>query len=144
MAANIRKTRFIDPAVQGALRRRILLHWLAFVGISLAMTLCMYWLSEPFDSFGELLSGAFWKSTPIYLTLLCLLPAFVLDTIKLSARFAGPMHRLQRAMHDAAHGKTPQRVVFRGDDYWQQLAIDFNAVLDKLSVNSAAGEAGGE
>jgi len=60
------------------------------------------------------------------------LPLAVFDMVRLSHRFAGPMVRYRRAMHDLGRGEHVEPLRFRDGDYWQDLATDFNAVLARL------------
>ena len=63
-----------------------------------------------------------------------LLPVFVVDTIKLSHRFAGPIFSLRRAIREVAQGKTPRKLKFRRRDFWHDLAEDYNAMLTRLGA----------
>ena len=62
-----------------------------------------------------------------------LLPVFVMDTIKLSHRFAGPIFSLRREMREVADGKPPQKLQFRQGDFWHDLADDYNAMIARLA-----------
>jgi hypothetical protein len=62
-----------------------------------------------------------------------LLPMFVLDTIKLSHRFAGPIYRLRRTIQSVAAGEAPRHLKFRDFDFWQGLAEDYNKLIDRLT-----------
>ena len=59
---------------------------------------------------------------------LLLLPGVIFDLVRLSNRFAGPMFRLRRSMHDLAQGKPVDAVHFRHGDFWQEFADDFNTI----------------
>ena len=50
---------------------------------------------------------------PVPLVMVFLLPVFVVDTIKLSHRFAGPIFSLRRAMREIVQGKPPRKLKFR-------------------------------
>jgi len=64
-----------------------------------------------------------------------LLPVFVLDAIKLSHRFAGPIYRLRYTIRKIAHGDPAPRLKFRDFDFWQGLAEDFNRMVDRLTAH---------
>jgi len=66
--------------------------------------------------------------------MLFLLPVFVMDTVKLSHRFAGPIFSLRRAIREVAAGETPRRLKFRHKDFWKDLADDYNAMLARLGA----------
>jgi nitrogen fixation/metabolism regulation signal transduction histidine kinase len=63
-----------------------------------------------------------------------LLPVFVVDTIKISHRFAGPVYSLRRALREIAEGKPPRKLKFRRHDFWHELADDYNAMLLRLNL----------
>jgi nitrogen fixation/metabolism regulation signal transduction histidine kinase len=66
--------------------------------------------------------------------MLFLLPVFVIDAVKLSHRFAGPIFSLKRTIRGVAAGETPRKVKFREGDFWKELADDYNAMLTKLGA----------
>ncbi len=131
---NNRKRKFVDPEVQGALTRRLLLHWFAFAGVAALITLGMQWMSDPFVPFREVLVGAWWTYSPVFLVLGCMLPLFVVDSIKLSNRFAGPLVRFRKAISDLADGQTPESIEFRNSDFWREMAGDLNRVAARLEA----------
>jgi nitrogen fixation/metabolism regulation signal transduction histidine kinase len=59
---------------------------------------------------------------------------FVIDSIKLSHRFAGPIFSLRRAIREIAAGNPPRKLKFRRRDFWQDLAQDYNAMLAQLGA----------
>ena len=65
------------------------------------------------------------------IVMLCLLPAFMLDTIRFSNRFVGPIARVRRHLRQLATGNT-EKCFFRGDDFWSELAEEYNAVAETV------------
>jgi len=128
-----RKKKFVDPKVQGALVRRLILHWFAFLATAGLVAFCLQVLSNPFRSSGEHLQQLWWTHGPFLLVMVFMLPVFVLDTIKLSHRFAGPIYRLRGTIRSLAEGNPPKRLKFRDFDFWQGLAEDFNRMVDQLT-----------
>lgn len=128
MAAK-RKRLFVDRSVQGSILLRIALHFALFLITS-----------EAFLYFVELIGSAPQDATqsmverlgPTALAVLILTPMFVRDLCKLTNRFAGPMVRLRRAIHDLAEGREVTPIHFREEDFWKELAVDFNQVLARL------------
>jgi hypothetical protein len=133
-----RKKKFVDPEVQGTLTRRVLLHWLAFAGVSAVLTFGMHWMSDPFAPLNEVVAGAWWTYSPVFLVLLCMLPLFIVDTIKLSSRFAGPLVRFRRAVSDLADGQPPESIEFRNSDFWREMATDLSRVAKRIGVAETA------
>jgi nitrogen fixation/metabolism regulation signal transduction histidine kinase len=132
---NPRRTKkFIDSRVQGALARRIILHWLVFLGVGVLVAFILQVLSNPFRPLASHAQDMWWTHGPFLLVLVFLLPVFVVDTIKLSHRFAGPIYALRKAIREVAQGDKPRRLKFRKRDFWRDLADDYNAMLEKLEV----------
>jgi len=128
-----RKKTFVDPRVQGSLVRRLIYHWVAFLAVSSAMAFFLQVLTNPFESMSTHFQNLWWTHGPFLLVMVFLLPVFVLDTIRLSHRFAGPIYRLRQTIRSIAQGKPTQRLKFRDFDFWQGLAGDFNQMVDRLS-----------
>jgi hypothetical protein len=129
-----RKKHFIDSRVQGALARRIILHWLVFVLVTSVVAFVVQVLSDPFRGLSSHLSDLWWSQGPFLLVMVFLLPVFVMDAVKLSHRFAGPIFNLRRAIRKVAEGETPRKLKFRQADFWHDLADDYNAMLTKLGA----------
>ena len=66
-----------------------------------------------------------------------MLPIFAWDTVTLSHRFTGPMYRFRKTLQElAARGEAPS-VKLRDGDFWQEVADDFNAALERLASEPA-------
>jgi hypothetical protein len=129
-----RTKKFIDSHVQGALARRIILHWLVFMLVASAAAFVLQVLSDPFRELSAHFKDLWWSQGPFLLVMLFLMPVFVMDAIKLSHRFAGPIFSLRREIRGIAAGEKPRKLKFRQLDFWQDLAEDYNAMLSKLGA----------
>jgi nitrogen fixation/metabolism regulation signal transduction histidine kinase len=129
-----RTKRFIDSRVQGALSRRIIFHWLVFMLVTSSVAFVLQVLSDPFRGLTSHLQDLWWAQGPFLLVMVFLMPVFVVDAIKLSHRFAGPVFSLRRAIRGVAEGETPRKLKFRKQDFWHELAEDYNAMLSKLGA----------
>jgi nitrogen fixation/metabolism regulation signal transduction histidine kinase len=129
-----RKKHFIDSNVQGALTRRIIFHWLVFMLVTSVVAFFLQVLSNPFQPLATHLQNLWWSQGPFLLVMVFLLPVFVLDTIKLSHRFAGPIFSLRRTIRDVAQGKPARKLKFRSRDFWQDLADDYNTMLSRFGA----------
>lgn len=134
MAKPRRTKKFIDAMVQGSLARRIILHWLLFLMIASLASFILQVLSNPFRPLTEHAQNVWWTHGPFLLVMVFLLPVFVVDTIKISHRFAGPVYSLRRAIREIAQGKPPRKLKFRRYDFWHGLADDYNAMLLRLKL----------
>jgi nitrogen fixation/metabolism regulation signal transduction histidine kinase len=133
MSHPTRKKTFVDPKVQGALVRRLVFHWLAFVAVAALVAFALQVLANPFQSIQEHAQQVWWTHGPFLLVLFFMLPVFIVDTIKLSHRFAGPIYRLRQTIRSLANGGKFMPMKFRDFDFWQGLAEDFNLMVEKLS-----------
>src|SRR5688572_2852891 len=119
---------FIDREVQGALMLRVASYWMfALLSITL-MLLCWNVMTGPSRRFVEILLEMFNRYAPALAASMILLPLVMIDVARMSTRFVGPVIRLRGALGDlAANGRTTP-ITFRDDDFWQDLAEDFNRV----------------
>ncbi|MCC7087328.1 MAG: hypothetical protein IT427_20190 [Pirellulales bacterium] len=129
-----RKKLFIDPKVQGALMIRAVGYWLfCLLTMSLALVLWRLWTGPArlfFLQFDELWQ---WYG-PAAIASLLVLPLVVIDVVRLSNRFAGPLYRLRREMRKLAEGEPVRTLKFRDGDFWAEFADEFNAVAQRLDL----------
>ncbi|HEX5472419.1 MAG TPA: methyl-accepting chemotaxis protein [Lacipirellulaceae bacterium] len=134
MAIPRRKKHFIDSKVQGALARRIIFHWLMFLSVTALIAFILQVLTNPFQPLTAHLRDLWIVQGPLLIVAIFLLPVFVMDTIKLSNRFAGPIFSLRRAIREVAQGEKPRKLKFRRRDFWHDLADDYNTMLSRLGA----------
>lgn len=128
-----RNSHLSDWAVQGTVLLHIAMHWLMFLVTVGAFLLFLELVSgEPRDAWQNMLR----RHGPSMLVVLVLAPIFIRELCKLTNRFAGPMVRLRRAMHDLAEGREVAPVQFRPGDFWAELATDFNRVAQRVQGSS--------
>ena len=132
MTETQRKKLIVDKPVQGALIRRLVIHWLSFGILCFVLAAILNWLSDPRQHVSQLATQVWNYYGPFFLLLLVLIPLFIMDTVKLSHRFAGPIMRFRRAIQDLASGGSPERITFREKDFWHDVADGFNLVIDKI------------
>jgi hypothetical protein len=134
---NLRKRSFVDAAVQGRLVLRILLYWAVFMfGIAVVVIIWRL-LTYPSRGFNTNCDGMWFPYGPAVLAALLLLPAAILDIVRFSHRFVGPILRLRRCMRQLARGEHVEPIRFRRGDFWQDLADEFNAVAARLQDSAA-------
>ncbi len=132
---NRRKRHFIDSAVQGALARRIMLHWIIFSVLVLTiMPFCQIISDLKLDvPFSQQFQVKWMEMAPMFVIMLATLPIFVYDTIRFSHRFAGPIFRFHGVVKRLAAGKQVEPVELRPGDAWKEFADDFNAMVQRLT-----------
>ena len=127
-----RKQLFVDPKVQGTLIFRVIAYWvLCVVAISL-MLLCWRIITGPARMPFTHLDDMWFHFGPALIASFFLLPLVIYDIVRTSNRFAGPLFRLRRTMRQLANGEHVKPIRFRGSDFWQDLAEDFNAVARRV------------
>jgi hypothetical protein len=129
-----RRTVFlVDREVQGALMLRTALYWMfCLLSISL-MLICWNAYHGPSRRFIDLASDLYFRYGPALAASLILLPIVMLDVMRLSNRFVGPVVRLRNGLREVAEGRPAQPLNFRDDDFWRELATDFNRAAARVA-----------
>lgn len=128
-----RKINFVDSSVQGALVKRIMIHWLSFFAVTaLSFVMLQSLLGNPDVPLTQRISQKVAEFSLLGILMLAILPAFCLDTIRFSNRFVGPILRLRRALNEVNQTGDCDPIKFRDDDFWKEMAHEFNGVVDQL------------
>lgn len=136
-----RRTRLVDPEVQIGILRKIAIHWsVFFVCNAIALMIWIRLFEQPDADWGEAFGNTMRRFMPFFIITMALIPAFVLDTLKLTNRFAGPIHRLRGALADASQGRAISPLKFRENDFWQEIAENFNKAFSLRDRNELAVE----
>jgi hypothetical protein len=140
---SLRKHLFIDPKVQGALVARVVLYWVLCLVTIMLMLLCWRIMTGPARIFYTHFDDMWFFYGPALIASFLLLPLVIIDVIRLSNRFAGPMLRLRRCMRELARGEHVAPLEFRDQDFWHEFAEEFNAVLQRVQGESSAPQQSG-
>ena len=127
----VRVRLLVDPAVQQALLVRFGVYAAAAMTYFAVIHLFSHSMLDHQAGISELLVNLLDQVSYWAPGLLLLVPLAVQDLLRLTNRFAGPKARLARQLRELAAGDTPP-LEFRRDDYWQDLADDFNRVREEL------------
>lgn len=125
-----RKRYLVDPQIQKSLLLRAVCYWCGCV-LAIGMLLMVYnALTGPPRPFLEFFNDDWlWEQHGIILVGAALtLPLLLIDVLRTSNRIVGPIHRMRRSMRALAAGEYVQPIEFRGADYWQGVADEFNEV----------------
>lgn len=125
----------VDRPVQGTLLLRTVAYWLYCLLAVAMMASCWIIVRDRPATSGELLTQIWLHSGPALFGSFLVLPIVVLDCLRLSNRFAGPIFRLQRAMTQLADGQPVRKVHFRDGDYLHDLADVFNRLVDRVDAH---------
>ena len=129
---HLRKHVFVDPKVQGALVARVVLYWVVCLITVTLMLLCWRIVTGPARMFYTHFSDMWFFYGPALVASCLLLPLVIIDVVRLSNRFAGPMLRLRRSMRELARGEHVEPIEFRDADFWHEFAELFNAVAARV------------
>ncbi len=131
-----RRKSLVDPEVQGGVLRKIATHWvLFFICNTIALMIWIRLFEQPDADWGQTLGDTLRRFLPFFIITMALIPAFVWDTLKLTNRFAGPILRLRAALSDASDGRAVAPLHFRTNDFWQEIATNFNAVMERCDTS---------
>lgn len=127
----------IDKEVQYGVIRKIAAHWIVFMicnSFALLMWVCLF--EQPDASWKDTAGECFRRFMPFFIISAALIPAFVLDTLKLTNRFAGPISRLRAEIANAAAGRPVEKLNFRTNDYWREIASSFNTMIERVELGA--------
>ncbi|WP_182870406.1 hypothetical protein [Stieleria mannarensis] len=138
-----RSRTLVDTEVQGSLVRRVALHWIVFfVCNTIALTCWIRLFEQPDADWGQTFADTLRRFLPFFVITVALIPAFVWDTLKLSHRFAGPILRLRNTLKDIKAGRAVAPLKFRDNDFWQEMASNFNDVMQLRQADESLATTG--
>ncbi|MEM9185963.1 MAG: hypothetical protein AAGB00_05640 [Planctomycetota bacterium] len=144
MKRTFRTRLIVDGKVQGALLCRVLLYWCVCVAVVVMLAgFQAAWASRD-AGWPLVLNRAMFAFGPSLIAALVLLPLLLFDATRFSLGFAGPMRRLRNEARRLADGEDVAPVTFRGGDYWNDLAGEFNRISDELRRLRAQQAAGAD
>jgi hypothetical protein len=129
-----RKQYFIDPKVQGALMLRVAGYWF-FCLLTMTIALLLWRLvTGPARMFYLQFDDMWYWYGPAAISSLLILPLILIDCVRMTNRFAGPLYRLRRELRKLASGETVPPIAFRAGDFWHDFAEEFNAVSRRMEM----------
>lgn len=132
----LRKHLFVDPKVQGALMARVVLYWFVCLLSITLMLLCWRIITGPPRMFATHMEEMWGSYGPAVIASFILLPLVIVDVLRFSNRFVGPLLRLRRSMRQLGRGEEVEPIEFRADDFWPEFADEFNAIRLRVQLLS--------
>ncbi len=132
--SDLRQRKFVDKQLQGALLLRVVLY--AFCCLTVVAVMILTWriaVSGPARVFYKHFDDLWFQYGPVVIALLLLLPLIMIDVVRFSHRFVGPMIRMRRAMRALAEGRHVEPIKFRKNDFWHETADHFNLLLQRVT-----------
>ncbi len=135
----LRRHVFIDRPIQGTLIKRVAMYWLCGAIMQVLLLAYLSIIAGAGTSNIHEKSSEFWTTLGVAaLSSAVVLPLLMLDIVRLSHRWVGPIYRLRTAMQELASGESTQEISFRDGDFWQELAGHFNAIVRRMHALAAA------
>lgn len=136
---HLRRRIFIDRPIQIAVLLRTFMYWTVCLMAQLLMVFFVAAVTSTQDDFVAHGPQLWWHLQLTAAASLVLLPIILLDVLKLSHRWAGPILRLRNSLKSLGRGEAVSAVKFREKDFWQDLAADLNVVAAELDRRRANG-----
>ncbi|TWT66989.1 hypothetical protein Pla123a_44180 [Posidoniimonas polymericola] len=127
-----RRRLLVDSKLQGALLCRVTGYWCLSLLVLVALVAVQVTLFSKEVDWSVTVNRTLQAFGPSLLATLLLLPLLLLDALRFSLRFAGPMQRLRGEVHKLANGEWDGPIKFRGRDYWHDLGVEINRVAEEL------------
>jgi hypothetical protein len=134
----LRQHVFVDPKLQGELIGRIILYWLVCLFSMALLLLAWRIITSPGGSILTHANEMWPYCWPALATSFVLLPLAIIDIMRFSNRFAGPLLRLRRSMRALARGEHIDPIEFRSGDFWHEVADEFNAIRLRVQLSTPA------
>lgn len=125
---------FVDPEVQGALVTRCLVYWCVALFVVFAALLSPDFIFATLGLVSPTGPSIWVRYTPGLILAGAMTPLMVLDLLRCTNKFAGPMVRTRRFLRQLAKGEEVDPIKFRRGDYWRGYADDLNALLRRIQV----------
>ena len=141
MPTEKRKIQYVGERIQRVLAARAALHWVFCLAVVFASVFVSRFLSEP--KLGMLQN---WKSTwttmgPPLLLAACFLPWVIIDNMRLSNRFSGPLSRIQSSLQRMRAGKRMLPIRIRKRDFFHDMVAEINSLAASIDRLETPGEA---
>lgn len=128
-----RARKYVDRNVQGGLLTRMAIHWGVFFFTSAFAYIVVQAIVSPNGtSFLQRVQNSITEFSLLGLLMLTLMPAFLIDVVRFSNRFAGPIVRLRRFLRELGQNGEVPPLKFRDDDFWMEIANEFNVCRERI------------
>ena len=141
MSLSRRNQLLTDEVVQGELLFRAIIYW--FFCLMVVAILVVGWsmVTGPPRPLSVIIQDSLVQTAPSFFGSIALLPIVLMDVLKVSSRFVGPIQRLRNVLRKAAAGEPTPPLVVRKDDF-AIMCTFFNGVakpIDSAFGNETCG-----
>lgn len=127
-----RKRILVDPELQTQLALRVIVYWGMCIATVVLILICWRVVSGPVRPFYRHLGELWFHIGPALAASFVVLPIVVIDVIRVSNKFVGPLLRLRQSVRSLAAGQDVEPLRFRKGDFWRSFADDFNALVSRI------------
>ena len=142
MTKTRRHSLLADSRVQGLLLVRVTFYWFYCLLSIVLMTTIWHLTRGGMLGSGALFDKLYNESLPIVIATLMTLPLVIMDCMRFSNRFAGPVVRVKNALLALNRGEKVERFSLRKGDHWVELAEELNQLVAKLEKADSLVEGG--
>ncbi len=132
MSRSPRRQYLVNNKVQGSLAVRVGIYWLYCLLAVALMASCWMVLFDRPESSAAFIGQLLQRTVPTLLASVLLLPLVLMDSVRFSNRFVGPIFRLGRAMERLGDGQRVHNIEFREGDFWFDFAQSFNRLNERV------------
>lgn len=136
--ANRRKTKLVNWNAQSAFTFRLIVHSMLVIWVVGMMFVLMQFLFGPMENREDWNQFMHVSLLSLGLATLGVLPVLTWDAFTFSHRFAGPVVRLTNVLKLVQRGEAAPRIQLRKNDFWLEVAGEFNQMLDRLEIDAPA------
>ena len=136
MTVNKRKKLLVDRRIQGAILKRVFVYWL-FCALFLTLPLVLVdTLSRSHLTLSEHFQTIWSDHWLLFILATLLLPLALLDALRLSNGFVGPVSRLRRELEQFAARPDTNFAMFSKGDFWGDLANETRRLGKDLDASN--------
>lgn len=135
---NRRKTKLVNWNAQSAFTFRLMIHSLLVMWVVGMTFVVMQFLFGPMDDPEAWRQFMRVSLLSLGLATVAIVPVLTYDAFTFSHRFAGPVVRLTGALKLVRQGEVVPRIQLRKNDFWLDVAGEFNEMLDRLEIDAPA------
>jgi methyl-accepting chemotaxis protein len=134
-----RSKMFVDHQVQGRLLRRVVAYWCMALVVMGGLAFVQILFESRQAPLPIVLNRTLLAFGPALIAGIVVLPLILIDAMRFSNKFAGPIHRFRREMKRLADGESYDTITFRPGDFWSELATEFNRLAERLEKLEQSG-----
>jgi hypothetical protein len=123
----------IDRPIQFAIIVRALTYWLVCLMMQILSITLLPLLFHPPENYYVIGEQFWWMLGLGVVGSIAALPLIVMDILRLSHRWVGPVFRLRSYLESLRYGQPVGSLHFRAGDFWHELAIDLSSIGTELS-----------